>query len=104
MLHFGSGLEKNHPNDLDLSSARGGYIMVEHRLMTEREQADLFMEAHRLRKEGRKEEATAVQRRVPLPAFLAKVLKEEMGADFLIQHGWNLAEAEAEYGPDWLTQ
>jgi hypothetical protein len=77
--------------------------MVVHRLMTEREKAELFMEAHRLRKEGREEEATAVQRSAPLPAFLAKVLKEKVGADFLIQNGWNLAEAEAEYGPDWLT-
>jgi hypothetical protein len=78
--------------------------MVEHRLMTEREKVDIFREVHRLREEGRKEEATALRRTIPLPAFLAKVLKEKVGADFLIQGGWNLAEAEAEFGPDWLTR
>jgi hypothetical protein len=77
---------------------------MEHRLMTEREKADIFMESYRLRQEGRKEEATALRRTIPLPAILAKILKEEVGADFLIQNGWNLAEAEAEYGTDWLTR
>jgi hypothetical protein len=70
--------------------------------MTEREKADIFMEAHKLREEGRNKEATVVQRGIPLPANLAKILKEQVGADFLIQNGWNLAEAEAEFGNDWL--
>jgi hypothetical protein len=78
--------------------------MVEHRLMTEDEKVDTYMEVHRLREEGREEEATALRRTIPLPAFLAKVFKEKVGADFLIELGWNLAEAEAEYGPDWLSR
>jgi hypothetical protein len=72
--------------------------------MTEREKADIFMEAHRLRAEGFEKEAIAVQKQAPIPPFLAKVFKEYVGADYLIQSGWNLAEAEAEYGPDWLTR
>jgi hypothetical protein len=75
---------------------------MEHRLMTEREKAEIFMEAHRLREEGREDEATAVQHNIPLPANLAKFLKEQVGAEFLIQNGWNLAEAEAEFGSNWL--
>jgi hypothetical protein len=71
--------------------------------MTEREKADIFMDAHRLRMEGREAEATTMQRQIPLPSFLAKILKEKVGADFLIQNGWNLAEAEAEFGNDWLS-
>ncbi|MDR0220959.1 MAG: hypothetical protein LBI54_06110 [Lachnospiraceae bacterium] len=77
---------------------------MEHRLMTEREKADITMESFRLRKEGLIEEATALYRTVPVPAYLAKVFKEKVGADFLIEGGWNLAEAEAEYGPDWLNR
>jgi len=76
---------------------------MEHRLMTEREKADIMMEAHRLREEGREEEATAVQHRIPLPANLAKFLKDNVGFEFLIQNGWNLAEAEAQFGSNWLA-
>jgi len=76
---------------------------MEHKLMSEQEKINIFMEAHELRKEGKEEEAAAVQRKAPLPAFLAKSCKENFGADILIQGGWNLAEANAEYGPDWLT-
>jgi hypothetical protein len=77
---------------------------MEHRLMSDREQADIFMRAHKLKEEGYTEEATALQRTIPVPAYLAKVFKEKAGADFLIRGGWNLAEAEAEFGSDWLTR
>ena len=77
---------------------------MEHRLMSEQEKINIFMEAHKLRKEGKEAEAAAVQRKAPLPAFLAKIFKENFGADILIQGGWNLAEANAEYGQDWLNQ
>ena len=77
---------------------------MEHRLMSEQEKIEIFMEAHRLREEGKEDEATIMQRTAPVPAFLAKVFKEKVGADFLIQGGWNLAEANAEYGSDWLTR
>ena len=38
-----------------------------------------------------------------MPPYLAKVAKEKMGADFLIKGGYNLTEAEAEFGPNWLN-
>ena len=76
---------------------------MEHKLMSEQEKINIFMEAHKLRKEGKEEEAAAVQRKAPLPAFLAKTLKENFGAKILVQGGWNLAEANAEYGSDWLN-
>jgi hypothetical protein len=39
-----------------------------------------------------------------MPPYLAKAVKEFSGADFLIKNGYNLADAEAEFGPDWLTK
>jgi len=39
----------------------------------------------------------------PMPPYIAKVMKEKVGADFLINGGFNLSEAEAEFGRDWLT-
>jgi hypothetical protein len=75
---------------------------MEHRLMTEYEKADIAMEAERLRAAGRKEEALALDKTIPVPPFWAKYWKDAEGADFLIRGGWNLKEAEAEYGPGWL--
>jgi hypothetical protein len=43
-------------------------------------------------------------RTVPMPPYLAKIMKEKMGANFLINGGWNLSEAEAEFGPGWISQ
>jgi hypothetical protein len=39
-----------------------------------------------------------------MPPYLAKIAKEKIGSDFLINGGWNLSEAEAEFGKDWLTK
>jgi hypothetical protein len=41
---------------------------------------------------------------LPMPPYLAKFVKEKIGADFLIDGGWNLAEADAEYGYSWITK
>ena len=40
----------------------------------------------------------------PMPPYLAKVMKVKMGADYLIKGGWNLSEAEIEFGKDWLNR
>jgi hypothetical protein len=45
-----------------------------------------------------------LMRTVPMPPYLAKVAKEKIGVDFLINGGWNLSEAEAEFGPGWLNK
>ena len=53
---------------------------------------------------GDREGFTRLIRTAPMPPYLAKVAKKTMGAEFLIQGGWNLSEAEAEFGPDWLSK
>jgi hypothetical protein len=35
---------------------------------------------------------------------LAKIMKEKVGVDYLTNSGWNLSEAEAEFGPGWLSR
>jgi hypothetical protein len=79
-------------------------LNLSHKLMTDEEIGDVIMESHRLREAGRMEEATALHRTIPVPAYLAKLFKEKVGAEFLINGGWNLAEAEAEFGSDWLDR
>jgi len=57
-----------------------------------------------LRKAGDNEGASRLIRSMPMPPYLAKVAKEKIGVDFLINGGWNLSEAEAEFGSDWLVK
>ena len=76
---------------------------MRHKLMTEQEKADIVMKAIELEEAGQKEEALELNKSVPMPAYLAKFVKEKIGAEFLINGGWNLAEAEVGYGSDWLA-
>jgi len=77
---------------------------TQHRLMTLDEKLAIGMKAIELEKAGNEEEATRIFRTVPIPSYIAKVMKDKMGASFLIEGGWNLAEAEAEFGRDWLSK
>jgi hypothetical protein len=62
------------------------------------------MKVIELKKQGKKEEARALLHTMPLPPYLAKWAKKRFGAEALIKTGWNLSEAEAEYGPDWFNK
>ena len=72
--------------------------------MTLDEKFVVGMQAIELKKQGKFEEALELEKSIPLPPFLAKWAKKRLGAEFLIENGWNLAEADAEYGADWLTK
>ena len=76
---------------------------MESKLMTEHEKADIFMRSLELENAGQEEEALALRRTMPMPAYLAMFFKEKLGAETLLELDWNLAEAEAEYGSDWLA-
>jgi hypothetical protein len=68
------------------------------------ERSEISQKAHELRAVGKYEEAMAVSKTRPLSPYLAKILKEKVGVDYLRKSGWNLAEAEAEFGDDWLNR
>ena len=72
--------------------------------MTEFEKADIFMRYYELKQEGKIEEATALHRTMPLSPHLAMCMKKYQGVEHLLNSGWNLAEAEAEFGSDWLNR
>ena len=76
---------------------------MEHKLMTEQEKADITMLSFDMEAAGQEEEALKLRRTIPLSPYMAKFIKENVGVDFLIKYGYNLAEAEAEYGSGWLT-
>jgi len=78
--------------------------MPQARTMTMEEEAAIALKAFELKKQGKLEEYEKMRKQIPLQPYLAKFAKEHFGADFLIKTGWNLTEAEAEYGSDWLTR
>jgi hypothetical protein len=72
--------------------------------MTLDEKLAISCKAAALRKAGDKEGASRLIRTAPMPPYLAKIMKEKMGIDYLINGGWNLSEAEAEFGNNWLSR
>ena len=52
---------------------------------------------------GDKEGCRNLMKKLPIPPYLAKVLKEKVGADIIRIGGWDLSEVEAEFGQDWLN-
>ena len=78
--------------------------MPQDRLMTMEEEAAIAMKAFDLKKQGKPEECERLIKTMPLQPYLAKFVKDHLGSDFLLSLGWNLAEANVEYGSDWLTK
>jgi hypothetical protein len=72
--------------------------------MTLKEKLAIGMKSIELEKQGNLEESNRVMKQIPMPPYLAKFAKEKMGVDFLLKGGWNLSEAEAEYGSGWLNK
>ena len=52
---------------------------------------------------GDKEGSMRLSKTMPMPPYLAKVIKDKLGLDVLLQLGWNMAEVEAEFGVNWLS-
>ena len=76
--------------------------MPQSQTMTLDEKLTIGCKAAELRKAGDEEEATRLMKTIPLPPYLAKVIKEKVGLDCLLGTGWNMSEVEAEFGSDWL--
>jgi len=72
--------------------------------MTLDEKLAIACKASELRKAGDREGYLRLMKTAPIPPYIAKVIKEKVGADFLVKEGWNLSEAEAEFGNDWLNK
>jgi hypothetical protein len=72
--------------------------------MTLDEKLAIGMNAIEQKNQGNLDEYERISKTIPLPPYLAKWAKDHLGVDFLIEGGWNLAEADAEYGSDWLNQ
>jgi hypothetical protein len=72
--------------------------------MTLHEELVIRNRAGELEQQGKAEEGMRLVKTIPLPPWMAKMLKEKVGVDYLRQSGWNLSEAEKAYGQDWLDR
>jgi hypothetical protein len=72
--------------------------------MTLDEKLAISCKAAKLWQAGDKEGFSRLIRTAPMPPYLAKIYKEKVGVKQLIESGWNLSEAEAEFGPGWLSR
>ena len=72
--------------------------------MTFDEKLAISNKACMLLKAGDREGYMRLTMSIPMPPYLAKIYKEKVGAEPLINSGWNLSEAEAEFGSDWLSK
>jgi hypothetical protein len=72
--------------------------------MTLDEKLAISNKAIALKKAGDRDGYDRLMKLIPMPPYLAKVAKEKIGVDFLINGGWNLSEAEAKFGPNWLAK
>jgi hypothetical protein len=71
--------------------------------MTLKEKLAIDMKAIEMARQGNHEEFMRIEKTIPLAPYMAKWVKDHLGAKALIESGWNLSEAEAEYGPGWLS-
>ena len=71
--------------------------------MTLDEKLSIACKAAALSDAGDEEGASRLLKTAPLPPYLAKVMKEKIGLDYLLNSGWNLSEAETEFGSEWLS-
>jgi len=78
--------------------------MPQAQTMTLDEKLAISCKAAELSKAGDEEGAMRLMKTAPLPPYLAKMYKEKVGAKQLLESGWNLSEAEAEFGIGWLNR
>ena len=78
--------------------------MPQMQTMTLDEKLAIACKAAALHDAGDKEGWSRLIRTAPMPPYIAKVIKEKVGLDYLLNSGWNLSEVEAEFGPDWLRR
>jgi len=73
-------------------------------IMSLKEKLDILMRVDALRKSGQEGAAAKLVKTVPMPSYLAKMWKDHGFTDYLKNSGWNMAEAEASFGQNWITR
>jgi len=78
--------------------------MPQSQTMTLDEKLAIGCKAAELIEAGDEEGASRLIRTIPLPPYIAKVMKEKVGMEFFTRYNWNLSEVEAEFGPNYISR
>ena len=78
--------------------------MLQSQPMTLDEKLAISNKACLLLESGDRDGYDRLTKTIPLPPYMAKVIKEKVGLDVLLNGGWNLSEVEAEFGHSWLNK
>jgi hypothetical protein len=78
--------------------------MPQMQTMTLKEKLALGVKADQLYKQGQNDEALKIEMQIPLAPVLAKTYKHYMGLDALLKAGFNLSDAVAEFGSEFLSK
>jgi hypothetical protein len=78
--------------------------MPQAQTMTIEEKLAISNRAIALKKAGDLEGYDRLVKTIPLPPYVAKIMKEMVGMEFFTRYSWNLSEAEAEFGSDFLSK
>jgi hypothetical protein len=78
--------------------------MQQAQTMTLDEKLAISNRAFTLLEAGDREGYDRLIKTIPLPPYLAKVMKEKVGMEFFTRYNWNLSEVEAEFGPDYISK
>jgi hypothetical protein len=78
--------------------------MTNGKLMTFDEKLAIDMQCIDLENAGKVDEAMELAKTKPLSPALAALCKKRLGLQWLKNSGWNLAEAEAKFGHEWLSK
>lgn len=71
-------------------------------LMTLEEKWELLDAIEKAEDDGNKAEAGRLMRELPLAPGLAQIAKDMYGKEYLVSRGYNLSEANKEFGDGWL--
>lgn len=72
--------------------------------LTHEERFDIIQQSLVADAAGDPDESTRILKKLPLAPHLAMGVKEIWGKEILIDGGYDLSEAEATYGKDWLDK
>jgi hypothetical protein len=67
-------------------------LMPQHKTMTLDEKLAVGVKAAELWNAGDREGYERLTKTIPLPPYMAKVIKEKVGLDILLDGGWNLSQ------------
>jgi hypothetical protein len=72
--------------------------------MTREQTLDILNGINEATGRGDEKEAARLSRMLPLAPHLAKAVKDMYGKDYLLSLGYDLSEADAEYGAGWIDR